>query len=163
MARFEALDEADIAASPAEVIAALDDEAAGRSSWWLPWLRLSQRGTRAYSEVGGEAGIAVNGKGRLDRRWGTAHFECRVVAVDPERRIAVEYVGGDFRGTGEWRFDKVDETHTHVAFRWSVNPAGLMRLWSRLVNLSDSHSRVMWEGFAGLENYVAARRVRGKP
>lgn len=106
-------------------------------------------------------GIAVNAKGHLDRRLDTAHFEGRVVAVEPARRISFEYYGGDFRGTAEWTFDKVDETHTRVAFRWTVSPARLMRFWTLFIDVPSQHSSVMRKGFAGLAKYVASRRVLG--
>lgn len=79
---------------------------------------------------------------------------CRDTVREPNLR-------GDFRGTGEWTFDPVDDTHTRVAFRWCVSPAGLMRLWSRLVDVPGSHSQIMHKGFAAMDKYLAARRVPG--
>ena len=160
MARYDVLDEATIAATPREIVAALDDEAAGRSHWWLPWLRVEQRGDRRYSEVGGQARITVSSQGRPDRRWGNPQFEARVVAVEPERRIVLEYFAGDFLGMSEWRFEPVDAAHTHVSLRWVADPAGSMRLWARLVDVPRHHSSVIRKGFKAIERYVADQRAK---
>ena len=61
MTAYDVLDEATITAAPAEVVEALLDEAAGRSHWWQPYLRMRQRGDRPPTEIGAVVDITVAG------------------------------------------------------------------------------------------------------
>ena len=90
---------------------------------------------------------------------GTAHFTSRTTAVEPDRRLAVEYVDGDFRGVGEWILEPVDHAHTRIGFRWRVRPVGIMRVIAKFVDVPASHSAVMRHGFSAIERYVAGRRA----
>lgn len=161
MAKYDIVDEEIIAATPAEIIRALEDEAAGRSQWWLPTTRMRQRGTGPVTEVGTVLDITINSRGHLDRRWGTARFTGRVTAVEPQRRIVVTYFDGDFRGTAEWTFDPMDEEHTRIAMHWVTRPHGAMRLWVILFDVPRHHSMVMRQTFRAIEGYVAD--VRSAP
>lgn len=61
MTAYDVLDEATIAATPAKAVQALLDEAAGRSQWWQPSLRMRQRGDTPPTEIGAVVDITVNG------------------------------------------------------------------------------------------------------
>lgn len=52
MTRYDVRNEAIIAATPAEIIGAFLDEAAGRSQWWRPFVRMRQRGGTPLPEIG---------------------------------------------------------------------------------------------------------------
>jgi hypothetical protein len=159
MTTYDLLDEATIAATPAEIVRALLDEAAGRSDWWQPSLRMRQRGDKSATEIGAIIDFTVNGDGPLGQQWGTARFAGRVTAFEPERRLVLDYFDGDFRGTGEWTLDPVDATHTRIAMRWMTDPHGGMRLWTRFVDVPSSQSKVMQEGFRAIERFAAEKRT----
>jgi hypothetical protein len=159
MTTYDVLDEATIAATPAEIVRALLDEAAGRSQWWQPFLEMRQRGDKPPTEVGAIVDFAVNGDGPLGQRFGTARFAGRVTAFEPERRLVLDYFDGDFRGTAEWTLDPVDDTHTRIATRWMTDPHGGMRLWTRFVDVPGSQSKVMQEGFRAIEHFAAEKRA----
>ena len=159
MPRYDVTDQATLAATPAEIFAAIEDEAAGRSQWWRPWLAIRQLGEVPYTQVGGRALLTVSGLGRLDRPWATARFEAVVTEVERDRRLAVDYVRGDFHGSSEWTLEPVDDARTHVVFRWLADPAGAMRLWARLLDVPRNHSRVIRKGFTAMEVYIAERRA----
>ncbi len=159
MTTYDVLDEATIAATPAEIMTAFLEEAAGRSVWWQPFLRMRQRGDKPLPEIGAVVDITVNSDGRPGQRLGTAHFAGRVSAFDPDRRLVLEYFAGDFRGTQEWTMDPVDDGHTRIATRWKTDPQGAVRLLARFADVPGSYSKVMRHGFRAMERYAAERRT----
>lgn len=158
MTRFDVLNEATIAATPAEIVGAIVEEAAGRSQWWLPFVRMRQRRGKPLPEIGSAVDITVLGAGRLDQGWGTARFAGRVTAFEADRRLVLEYFEGDFRGTEEWTVSPVDSGHTRIATRWRTDPQGVVRLAARFVDVPGNYSRVMREGFRSIERFAAGRR-----
>ncbi len=159
MTRYDVLNEATIAATPAEIVSAFLAEAAGRSQWWQPFLLMRQRGDKPLPEIGAAVDITVTGEGRLGQRWGTIRFSGRVTAFDPDRRLVLEYFSGDFRGTEEWTLDPVDAGHTRVTTRWRTDPQGAVRLAARFADVPGGYSKVMQEGFRGIERFTARRRA----
>jgi hypothetical protein len=159
MTRYDVLNEAVIAATPSEIIGAFLDEAAGRSQWWHPYLRMRQRSGRPLPEIGAAVDIAVAGEGGLNGRWDT-RLTGRVAAFEPDRRLVLEYFEGDFRGTEEWTVDPVDAAHTRVTTRWRTDPQGVVRLAARFVDVPGSYSKVMYEGFRAIERFAARRRTQ---
>ena len=155
MTTYDVLNEATIAATPAEIVTAVLEEAAGRSQWWEPSLRMRQRGDKPLPEIGAMVDITVSGGGRLG---GTARCVARVAVFDPERRLVLEYFDGDFRGTEEWTLDPVDAGHTRIATRWMTDPQGAVRLLTRFVDVPGSYSKVMQKGFRAIECFTATRR-----
>ena len=158
MTTYDVLDEATIAATPAEIVRALLDEAAGRSHWWQPYLRMRQR-DRPPTEIGAVVDFAVSGDGRAGLPWATARFSGRVTAYEPERRLVLDYFEGDFRGTAEWMLEPAGAGHTHTAVRWMTDPHGGMRLRARLADVPGINSKVMQEGFRALERFTAVQRA----
>jgi len=158
MTRYDVLNEATIAATPAEIVSAFLDEAAGRSQWWQPSVRMRRRGAKPLPEIGAAVDITVIGGGRLDQRLLTVRFSERVAAFDPDRRLALEVFDGDFRGTEEWTLDPVDAGYTRIATRWRTDPQGAVRLAARFVDIPGSYSKVMREGFRAIERFAARRR-----
>ncbi len=156
MTRYDVSNAATIAATPAEIVRALLDEAAGRSQWWRPSLRMRQRGSRPLPEIGAAVDITVTGE-----PW-TARFSARVTAFEPDKRLVLTYYDGDFRGTEEWTLDPVDAGHSRIATRWKTEPQGVVRLATRFVDISGSYSKVMQEGFRAIERYTARRRAESE-
>ncbi len=158
MTTYDVLDEATIAATPAEIVQALLDEAAGRSQWWQPHLQMRQRGEKPPTEIGAVVDITVSGGG-LAQRWATVRFSGRVTAFEPGRRLVLDYFDGDFRGTAEWTLNPVDAGHTHIAVRWMTDPHGGMRLKARFADVPGINSAVMQEGFRAIERFAARKRT----
>ena len=163
MTTYDLLDEATITATPAEIVRALLDEAAGRSQWWQPYVRMRQRGDTPPTEVGAIVDFTVNGTGPLAQRIGTARFSGRVTVFEPERRLVMDYFEGDFRGTVEWTLQPVDAAQTRIATRWMTDPQGAMRLLARFADVPGSQSKVMHEGFRAIERFAAENRSRPAP
>ena len=163
MTMYDVLDEATIAATPAEIVRALLDEAAGRSNWWQPFLRMRQRGDVPPTEIGAVVDLTISGGGGLlGQRWGTVRFSGRVTAFEPERRLVLDYFDGDFRGTAEWTLNPVDPGHTHIAVRWRSDPYGGMRLRARFADVPSINSNVMREGFRAIERFAAEKKAEAQ-
>jgi hypothetical protein len=163
MGTYDVVNEATIAATPAEIVGAFLDEAAGRSQWWQPFVRMRQRGDRPLPEIGAMVDISVNGEaGGFGQRLGTARLRGRVTAFEPDRRLVLEYFDGDFRGTDEWKLEPVNAGQTRIVTRWRTSPQGALRLVARLVNVPGSYSKVMQEGFRAIERFAADKRT-GSP
>lgn len=161
MARYDVVDEATIAATPAEIVQALLDEAAGCSQWWQPHLRMRQRGDRPPTEIGAIVDIAISGGG-LALPWATARFSGRVTAFEPEHRLELDYYDGDFRGTAEWTLSPAGAGHTHIAVRFRADPHGGMRLRARFADVPGINSAVMQQGFRAIEAYAAGKRTESR-
>jgi uncharacterized protein YndB with AHSA1/START domain len=158
MTTYDVLDEATIAATPAEIVQALLDEAAGRSQWWQPHLQMRQRGDQPPTEIGAIVDITIGGGG-LAQRWATVRFSGRVTAFEPERRLVLDYFDGDFRGTAEWTLSPAGAGHTHIAVRFMTDPHGGMRLRARFADVPSINSTVMQKGFQAIERYAAGKRA----
>jgi uncharacterized protein YndB with AHSA1/START domain len=158
MTAYDVLDEATIAATPAEVVQALLDEAAGRSQWWQPSLRMRQRGDTPPTEIGAVVDITINGGGGLAQRWATVRLSGRVTAFEPERRLVLEYFDGDFRGTAEWTLSPAGPGRTHITVRFMADPHGGLRLRARFADVPSINSSVMQEGFRAIERHAAENR-----
>ncbi len=158
MPTYDVLDQATIAATPTEIVRALLDEAAGRSQWWQPSLRMRQRGDQPPTEIGAVVDITVSGAG-LAQRLATVHFSGRVTAFEPEHRLVLEYFDGDFRGRQEWTLSPAGAGHTHIAVRWMTDPHGGMRLRARFADVAGINSTVMQEGFRAIERFAAEKRA----
>ena len=162
MTRYDVSNEATIAATPGEIVSAFLEEAAGRSQWWQPFVRMRQRGSRPLPEIGAAVDITVTGEGWLGQRWGTTRFSERVTVFDPDRRLVLEVFDGDFRGTEEWTLEPVDAEHTRIATRWRTDPQGAVRLAARFMDVPGSYSKVMQEGFRAIERFAARRRAESE-
>lgn len=159
MTRYDVSNTAVIAATPSEIIGAIREEAAGRSQWWHPYLRMRQRGGRPLPEIGAAVDIAVAGEGGLNQAWST-RLVGRVAVFEPDQRLVLEYFAGDFRGTEEWTVVPEGAGRTRVTTRWRTDPQGVVRLAARFVDVPGSYSRVMHEGFRAIERYTASRRTQ---
>lgn len=162
MTRYDVVNEATIAATPAEIVGAFLEEAAGRSQWWQPFVRMRPHGDRPLPEIGSAVDITVTGEGWLGQRWGNARFSGRVTVFDPDQRLVLEYFDGDFRGTEEWTLAPVDAGHTRIATRWRTDPQGTVRLAARFVDIPGSYSKVMQQGFRAIERFTASRRTESQ-
>ena len=157
MVKFSVVDEAVIAGTPQEIADAYADEALGRSSWWMPTMKMRTRDGRRPEELGAIADCRVAAMGRADRP-GAHHFVTQVTASVPGR-IESEYIEGGFRGRAVLTTESVDEGHTRIRNDWQAQTHGiLMGLLARLMDVGSAHSSTMQKGFSGMEAHIAAVR-----
>ena len=159
MSTYDVVNEAIIAATPAEVASALMQEAAGRSHWWQPSLRMRQRGDKPVPQIGAVVEITISGAGLPVQRLAAVRFTAQVTAFDPGRRLVLQYFDGDFRGTEEWTLEPADAGRTRITTRWKTDPQGRMRLLARFADVPGIYSKVMREGFRGIERFTGQARA----
>lgn len=100
----------------------------------------------------------VSTNGRVDRP-GAVRFATRVTQSEPGR-VVTEYFDGAFRGQAILTTEAVAEGRTRIRNDWQTRTHGLvLGILSRLMDLSAGHSRVMQEGYAGMEQYISERRT----
>jgi len=147
-ARFVAVDEAVIHAAPDVVFRALLDECNGVTDWWAPHVRVTPVSEPPFDYVGAEARSVVRA-GRV-----SARFLWRIVAIEPDRLIEIEYAEGDVAGTGILTLSPT-EGGTLLRYDWAARPnSWRASIVSAFVDVSERHSAVMRLGFAGLDEYV---------
>jgi hypothetical protein len=156
--KYDVVNEGVLAASPREIMAAYADEFAGRSSWWLPYLRARVRDQVEYPQVGAVLDVKVSARaGGVDRRDATK-LTARVTAYEPERRV-LEVQDGPFRGESEITLTPVDQSHTRIREHWRANPVGPWRLVMRFFDVEALHNTVFQAGFKQMGEYIAAKRT----
>jgi hypothetical protein len=157
MVKFHVVDEALIDATPEEIEAAFADEAAGRSAWWAPKVRMRTRDGRGPNEIGAITDHRVNTYGRADRP-GALRFATRVTQIEPGRVVS-EYFDGAFRGQAVLTTESVAEGRTRICNDLQAQTHGpVMWIIARLTDISAGHSRAMQEGYAGMERYISEKR-----
>jgi hypothetical protein len=161
MAKFHVVDEAVIAGTPHEIADAFEDESSGRSSWFMPALKMQSRDGRRFDESGAIADHWVYREGRDDRPL--AHFVTRVTGSAPGR-VERAHIDGCFRGREVWTFEPVDEGHTKIILDWQTRTHGiLLGILARPMDLGGRHSRTIQKGFSAMEAHIAAARGSSQP
>ena len=157
MPKYDCVDEAVIDATPAEVVAAIADEYAGRTQWWMPTFRARARDGREWPEVGCVLDVAASIKpGGVERRDAVRQV-LRVTEYEPDRRVLHEQIRGPFRGTVEFAFTPVGDRQTRVVEHWKARSVGLWSLILRFYDVEHDHSQIERAGFEGLQAFFAAR------
>lgn len=156
MVKFHIVDEAVIHATPEQVEEAFADEAAGRSHWWAPKVQMRTRDGRSPHEIGAVTQYRVATHGRADGP-GAARFTTRVTQREPGR-VVTQYFDGAFRGQAVLTTERVAEGRTRIRNDWQTQTHGVvMGVMARLVDIGAGHSRVMRDGYAGMERYIAEK------
>jgi ribosome-associated toxin RatA of RatAB toxin-antitoxin module len=114
MASYGECQSADIAASPQACFDALTDFES------LPRWQGAVRDVRVLERD--EAGRGSVVEYEVDVRFKTVRYRLRQLYDEP-RRLASEYLGGDFRDfCGEWRFEPLGEDRTHAELDLRIDP-----------------------------------------
>jgi ribosome-associated toxin RatA of RatAB toxin-antitoxin module len=114
MASYGDCQSADIAASPQACFDALTDFES------LPRWQGAVRDVQVLERD--EAGRGSVVEYEVDVRFKTVRYRLRQVYDEP-RRLASEYLGGDFRDfCGEWRFEPLGDDRTHVELDLRIDP-----------------------------------------
>lgn len=135
---------ADIAATPQACFDALTDFES------LPSWQGAVRGVRVLERDGQGRGTVVEYE--VDAKFKTVRYRLRQVYDEP-RRLASEYLGGDFRDfCGEWRFEPRGDGATHAELDLRIDPGLLVPGFLRRA-ISDA---VMRRALADLKSFVEA-------
>lgn len=86
----------------------------------------------------------------VDARVKTVRYQLRQIYDEP-RRLASEYLGGDFRDfCGEWRFEPLDDERTRVELDLHIDPGRLVPGFVRTA-IADA---VMRRALRDLKNHL---------
>lgn len=146
MATIDVTDAALIHADPSVVFDEILRTMQGGSHWWLPYLVVRPL-ERTADGVGSRSEIIIPHRTR---------FVARIERIESPSTLAVEYVDGDFRGTGLWHFEPVPGG-TRVSFRWQPIPTRRLFRWFAPI-VQRNHSRVMRLGFRALDAHLSERK-----
>jgi ribosome-associated toxin RatA of RatAB toxin-antitoxin module len=90
----------------------------------LPEWQGAVRGVRVLARDERGRGSVVEYE--VDARVKTVRYRLRQIYDEP-RRLASEYLGGDFRDfCGEWRFEPVGDSHTRAELDLRIDPGRLV-------------------------------------
>jgi ribosome-associated toxin RatA of RatAB toxin-antitoxin module len=118
MASYGECQSADIAASPQACFDALTDFES------LPLWQGAVRDVRVLERDATGRGTVVEYE--VDARFKTVRYRLRQLYDEP-RRLASEYLGGDFRDfCGEWRFEPIAGGRTHAELDLRIDPGRLV-------------------------------------
>lgn len=147
---FDIVDTTLIQAEPSFVFAAFLDEIRGHSSWWRPMFVASPRDPAQVGHAGAIIDVQLSCLFK-------PRFTGRMVEVITDRLVRVEFIDGDFLGTGVWHFEPSPKG-TEVRFRWQVRGNRFVfRIVAPIVDLAQIHSDVVQDGFDGLREHVRRR------
>ncbi|MFE0642332.1 SRPBCC family protein [Streptomyces sp. NPDC058877] len=153
MTTYDLIDEAVIAAPPATVWDALIAEFRGAKKWWVPANTFATR-TGSPDAVGGEVEVTVHTKG-VDKGGLKLRFTARTTAVEPGRRLDIEYVDGSFRGPASFTLQPLPDGRTRLAMHFAARPHGPLTLLAKVADLGAEHSRAALAAFAALDRQLS--------
>lgn len=151
---YNILNEATIAGSPRSAWEALLAAFEGVDPWWAPYLVGRRVGPLPSGQEGSVMEIWVNTAGPGGGFWDRAHWLSRVIDVDPGRRIVLESIKGDFRGTIRLLLDPVGARTTRISLRFLGDPAGGLRWRAAFIDVPTGFRTVTTEGFRRLEQHL---------
>lgn len=156
---YNILNEATITGSCDECWTALLAAFEGMDSWWAPYLVASRLGPIRSGELDSVVDLRVSTRGRASSFWDRARWVARVIDVDPGRRIVLESVKGDFKGTMRLLMEPAGASRVHISIRFMGDPAGGLRWRSAFVDVPAGFRVVVQEGFHRLEEYQQRGRM----
>lgn len=154
MKTYDLVDETLLAAGQDTVWESLVGELAGAARWWVPD-NTFEPVNGAPDRVGALTRVTVHTKG-VDKGGKKIRFTARTTAVEPGRRLALEYVEGAFRGTAEFTLAPLDDGGTRLAMRFRARPHGGLAVLARLVDIGAQHTRATRAAFGRLGRLLPA-------
>ncbi|WP_255310759.1 SRPBCC family protein [Streptomyces viridosporus] len=156
MTGYDLIDEAVVDAPPEAVWEALLAEFRGARAWWAPDNTFSPV-SGSPDEVGGEVRVTVHTRG-ADKGGPKLRFTARTTAVEPARRLSVEYVDGVFRGTSDFLLDPLDAgRRTRIGMHFAGRPAGWLKVLAKVADIGAQHSRSTSDAFVRLGRVLERR------
>jgi uncharacterized protein YndB with AHSA1/START domain len=157
MTSYDLIDEAVVDAPREAVWDALLAEFRGGERWWVPANTFAVS-SGAPDVVGGEVAVTVHTKG-VDKGGPKLRFTARTTAVEPGRRLSVEYVDGAFRGVSDFVLDPVDDgARTRIGMHFRGRPHGWLRVLAKVADIGAEHSRATSAAFVSLNRVLAKER-----
>ncbi|MFJ6619906.1 SRPBCC family protein [Kitasatospora sp. NPDC091335] len=154
MTTYDLIDEAVIDVPADAVWSALVAEFRGARKWWVPANTFTTV-SGAPDAVGGRVSVTVHAKG-VDKGGLKLRFTSRTVAVEPGRRLEVEYVDGVFRGTSTFLLEPLADGRTRISMHFDGSPHGWLKLLAKVADLGAEHSKGTLAAFVSLDRQLSA-------
>ncbi|MER5891372.1 SRPBCC family protein [Streptomyces sp. NPDC001941] len=153
MAGYDLIDEAVVDAPPNVVWDALLKEFNGGAQWWVPANTFATTAGSADT-VGGEVAVTVHTKG-VDKGGLKLRFTARTTAVEPGRKLSIEYVDGVFRGPSDFVLDPVEGgAKTRIGMHFKGRPHGWLKVLAKVADIGAEHSRATSAAFVALDGVL---------
>ncbi|MFJ3633217.1 SRPBCC family protein [Streptomyces sp. NPDC090112] len=154
MTTYDLIDEAVIDAPADAVWEALVAEFRGAGQWWVPHNTFTAV-SGAPDSVGARVGVTVHTKG-VDKGGLKLRFTSRTVAVEPGRRLDIEYVDGVFRGPSTFLLEPLEGGRTRISMHFTGRPHGWLKVLAKVADLGAEHSRGTLAAFESLNRQLSA-------
>ncbi|MFE2288785.1 SRPBCC family protein [Streptomyces sp. NPDC059443] len=154
MTTYDLIDEAVIDAPADAVWDALVAEFRGGEKWWVPSNTFTTV-SGAPDAVGGKVGVTVHTKGAGNGGL-KLRFTSRTVAVEPGRRLDIEYVDGVFRGPSTFLLEPLPDGRTRISMHFVGRPHGWLKLLAKVADLGAEHSKGTLAAFESLDRQLSA-------
>lgn len=151
-AEYNLVDQAVIPAPPAQVWDALVAELSGAGLWWAEKNTFAP--TRLRPDVEGgltEMTVRPNGKGKPGP---VLRFTSKTTGVVPQEFLRMDYVGGNFSGSGTFRLRAIEGGHTALSMDFRANPEGWLKLLARVKDVGVEHSLGAMAAFRELDRLL---------
>lgn len=151
-AEYNLIDQTVISAPPAQVWDALVAELSGAGRWWAQ--KNSFTPTHLRPDVDGgltEMTVRPNGVGKPGP---VLRFTAKTTHVVPQEFLRMDYVGGNFSGSGTFRLRAVAEGHTALSMDFRANPEGWLKLLARVKDVGEEHSLGAMAAFRELDRLL---------
>ncbi|QEU82609.1 SRPBCC family protein [Streptomyces subrutilus] len=148
------IDEAVIDAPADAVWDALVAEFRGAKKWWVPHNTFTAV-SGAPDAVGGKVGVTVHTKGEGNGGL-KLRFTSRTVAVEPGRRLDIEYVEGVFRGPSTFLLEPLEGGRTRISMHFTGSPHGWLKVLAKVADLGVEHSKATLAAFESLDRQLSA-------
>lgn len=148
-AEYNLIDQAVISAPPAQVWNALVAELNGAGCWWAQKNSFTPMHLRP--DMGGgltEITVRPNGVGKPGP---VLRFTAKTTQVIPEELLHMDYVSGNFSGSGTFRLRAVPEGRTVLSMDFRANPEGWLKLLARIKDVGAEHSLGTMAAFRELD------------
>ncbi|MEU3064048.1 SRPBCC family protein [Streptomyces subrutilus] len=153
MTTYDLIDEAVIDAPADAVWDALVAEFRGAKKWWVPHNTFTAV-SGAPDAVGGKVGVTVHTKGEGNGGL-KLRFTSRTVAVEPGRRLDIEYVEGVFRGPSTFLLEPLEGGRTRISMHFTGSPHGWLKVLAKVADLGVEHSKATLAAFESLDRQLS--------
>lgn len=150
---YNLIDQAVISAPPAQVWDALVAELSGAGRWWAA--KNSFHPTHLRPDVDGgltEMTVRPNGQGKPGP---VLRFTAKTTRVVPHEFLGMDYIGGNFSGSGTFRLSAAGEGSTALSMDFRANPEGWLKLLAQVKDVGEEHSLGAMAAFGELDRLMA--------
>lgn len=151
---YNLVDQAVISAPPSQVWEALVAELSGAGRWWARKNAFTPTHLRPDVE-GGLTDMTVRPNG-IGKPGPVLRFTARTTGVVPEELLRMDYVSGNFSGSGTFRLRPAGAGKTALSMDFNANPEGWLKVLALVKDIGAEHSLGTLAAFRELDTLLGA-------